>query len=167
ATRSRSSSPECVRCTAWKWEESLTARDCATLGSLSRTTTLKPIDPPDYRHQRRTRAAGKGSEKLYSTDITTVSTSTVGSLPVGRRLFRRRLKRLGLELPVLLQQDFYLAFSLFQLLAAGGREVHPFFKESERLFQRHISLFQFLNNFFQPLETLFKLGQRGFTPSLL
>src|SRR6266850_1402966 len=81
-------------------------------------------------------------------------------LPACRRLFRQRFKRFSLELSVFLQQDLHLAFRLFQLLAARRGELHAFFKESERFFQRNLSLFQFLNNLLKSLEALFKLGQR-------
>ena len=48
---------------------------------------------------------------------------------------------------------------LLQFFAAGGRKIHTLFKKGERLFQGYVPLFQFLNDFFQALEALFKLGQ--------
>ena len=83
-------------------------------------------------------------------------------LPSCRQLLCQRLEWFRLKLPVLLQQDFDFSFRLFQFLAAGRRKLHAFFKECQRSLQRDLSLFQFLNNFLQPLEALFKLGQRGF-----
>jgi hypothetical protein len=77
-----------------------------------------------------------------------------------RRIWCHGLERFCLELSVFLQQDFYLAFRLFQFSAAGGRKLHAFFKEGERLFQCYFASFQLLNNLFQSLKTLFKLGQR-------
>jgi hypothetical protein len=43
---------------------------------------------------------------------------------------------------------------------AGGRKLHTFFEKGQRLLQRDLSLLQFLNNFLQSLEALFKLWQR-------
>ena len=42
-----------------------------------------------------------------------------GNLFPARRLFSQVLERFSLELAILLQQDFHLAFRLFQFLAAG------------------------------------------------
>jgi len=74
--------------------------------------------------------------------------------------FSHGLKRFSLELPVLLQQDFHFSLGLLQFLPASGGKLHAFFEECERFLQRNLSLFQFLNNFLQSLEALFKLGQR-------
>ena len=67
-----------------------------------------------------------------STD--SLSESQAADLPAGRRLFRQRLEWFGLELPVFFQQNLDFSFCLFQLLPAGGRELHAFFKERQRLF---------------------------------
>src|SRR5258708_32322105 len=83
-------------------------------------------------------------------------------LLAGWHVLRQVLKRFSLQLPVFLQQNFHLAFGVFQFLPAGRREIHAFFKKSQALFQRHISLFQLLNYFFQSLEALFKFSQRSF-----
>src|ERR1700721_3265042 len=70
ATCSRTSSPVRVKGTAWKCKESLPARDCATLGSVSKTTTLKPIDPPDFDTVRNGGLGLRGRVRNhYSTDI--------------------------------------------------------------------------------------------------
>ena len=91
----------------------------------------------------------------------------VALLPACRRLFRQRFERFCLELPVFLQQDLNFSFRLLEFLPARRRKLHAFFKEREGFLQRDLSLFQFLNNFLQSLEALFKLGQRGFAPSLI
>jgi hypothetical protein len=83
-------------------------------------------------------------------------------LPSCRQLFRQRFEWFSLKLPVFLQQNFNFSFRLLQFIAAGGRKLHAFFEQCQRRLQRDFSLFQFLNNFLQPLEALFKLRQRGF-----
>jgi hypothetical protein len=85
---------------------------------------------------------------------------TLQRLTPGLRSFRLRLKRLGLELPVFLQQNLHFTFRLFQFFAAGGRKLHAFFEESQRFLQRNLSFLQFLNYLLQSLEAFFKLGQR-------
>jgi hypothetical protein len=69
------------------------------------------------------------------------------------------VERLGLNLAVLLQENFYLAFGFLQLFPAGSRKLHSFFEKSQRFFQGDFALFQLLNNFFQALDTLFKFWQ--------
>jgi hypothetical protein len=71
----------------------------------------------------------------------------------------QRFQRLGLKPPVLLQENLYFAFRLFQLLAASRGQLDPFLKELEGLLERHLTLFEFLDDFFQALEALFKLWQ--------
>ena len=50
-------------------------------------------------------------------------------------------KSFRLKLPILLQQDFHLAFCIFQFLAAGCGELHALFKQRQGLLQRHFALF--------------------------
>src|SRR5258708_2576835 len=70
------------------------------------------------------------------------------------------IKRLGLNLAVLPQENFHLALSFLQFLPAGSGELHSFFEKRQRFFQGHFTLFQLLNDFFQALNTLFKFWQR-------
>jgi hypothetical protein len=81
-------------------------------------------------------------------------------LPMSRSSFGQRFERFGLELSILLQQNFYFALSLFQFIPAGRGKLHALFKESQRFFERDLSLLQFLHDLFQSLQTLFELGQR-------
>src|SRR5271157_4292291 len=69
------------------------------------------------------------------------------------------LEGLRLKLAIPLQHDFNLAFGFLQLLAAGTGELHAFVEELQCLVQGDISLLQFGNDLFQPLEALFKFGQ--------
>jgi hypothetical protein len=96
-----------------------------------------------------------------------MSKSISRALPPRRRFVHLRIERFRLELSVLLQQDFYLSFRLLKFLATGSRKLHTLFKQCQRLFQGDVSLFEFLNNFLEPFETLFKFSQRDFAPSLL
>jgi hypothetical protein len=64
-----------------------------------------------------------------------------------------------MELAVFLKKDFYLAFRLFQLLAACGGELHSLFEQRKGFLQRDFSLFQLSDNFLQSLEALFKFRQ--------
>jgi hypothetical protein len=51
----------------------------------------------------------------------------------GWRLLGQGLKRFSPEFPVVLEQDFHLAFGLLQLFTAGVGELHAFLKKSEGL----------------------------------
>jgi hypothetical protein len=70
------------------------------------------------------------------------------------------VERLGLDLAVLLQENFHFAFSILQLFSAGGGKLHSFFEKSQRFFQGYLTLFQFLNDLFQALNAFFKFRQR-------
>src|SRR5271166_5624734 len=72
---------------------------------------------------------------------------------------RCRFEGLGLKLAIALQQDLDFAFGLLQFLAAGTGKFHALVKELQRVVERYVTLLQFGNNLFQPLEALFKLGQ--------
>jgi hypothetical protein len=63
-----------------------------------------------------------------------------------RRLLCHRLEGFRLKLTVLLQQDFYFAFGLFQFLAARGRELHAFLEQGQGFLQGHVPVFQLLHN---------------------
>lgn len=76
------------------------------------------------------------------------------------------VKRLGLQLPVVLQQDLNLAFRRLQFASTGSGEGYAFFKQRQGFFQRKLTLFQFINNLFQALKTLLELGQDS-TPIVL
>jgi len=76
------------------------------------------------------------------------------------------VERFGLNFAVLLEENFHLAFGILQLLPAGSGKLHSFFEKRQRFFQWYFTLFQFLNNFFQALEALFKLWQ-GETPIVI
>ena len=129
-----------------------------------RTPVLQPV--VNGGRQRWTRAAGwAGNATTPQTSKALESLSEI-ELPACRGLFCERLEWFSLKLPVFLQQDFDLAFCLLQFFPAGGRKLHTFFKERQRLLQRDLSLFQFLNYLLQSLEALLKLGQRGFAPSV-
>ena len=78
---------------------------------------------------------------------------------MSRSALGQRLERFGLELSILLQQDFYFAFSLFQFFPAGRGQLHAFFKESQRLFQWNLSFFQLLDDLLETLKAFFELGQ--------
>jgi hypothetical protein len=71
----------------------------------------------------------------------------------------RGFVRLGLDFAVLLQQDLYAAFRFLQFLAAGGGELHAFFKKVERALERDVALLKLTKDLLQPLEALFKFGQ--------
>lgn len=65
----------------------------------------------------------------------------------------------GDDFPVsLLQQDFDLAFRLFQFLLAFARELHSFFEQAHGLIQRKIGAFQALDDFFQPRQRFFEFA---------
>jgi|SRR6266849_832156 len=70
------------------------------------------------------------------------------------------VERFGLNFAVLFQENFHLAFGVFQLLPAGSGKLHSFFEERQRFFQGHFTLLQFLNDLFQALKALFKLWQK-------
>jgi hypothetical protein len=70
------------------------------------------------------------------------------------------VERFGLNLAVLLEENFHLAFGILQLLPAGNGQLHSFFEERQRFFQGHLTLLQFLNDLFQALKALFKLWQK-------
>jgi hypothetical protein len=76
-----------------------------------------------------------------------------------RLRFVRWVEGFRLQLAISLQQDFYLALGLFQFLAAGTRELHAFVEKLQCPIERDISLFQFRNDDFQPLETFLEFGQ--------
>lgn len=69
------------------------------------------------------------------------------------------LERLGLSFPVLLQENFDLAFRFFQFLSARSGKLHSFLEKRQRLFQRHFALFEFLNDLLKSLNAIFKLWQ--------
>ncbi len=74
------------------------------------------------------------------------------------------LERLGLQLAVLLQKNFYLAFCFFELFATVIRELHSFFEQFESLFESDIPTLQLIDDFFQPLQAIFKLRQGLLVP---
>ena len=73
--------------------------------------------------------------------------------------FGRNLERLGLQLAVLFEKNFYLAFRFFQFFAARIRKLNAFFKQFERLFQRNFTALQLVDDFFEPLQAFFEFGQ--------
>lgn len=73
--------------------------------------------------------------------------------------FGRDLERLGLQLAILLQKNFDLAFSFLELFAAGVGELHAFFKQLKRLFERNFTALQLVYYFLETLQTFFKLRQ--------
>src|SRR5205085_1771949 len=77
-------------------------------------------------------------------------------LLAGRRFFGQGLERFSLELAIVLQQDFNLAFSFLKFFAAGVRKLHAFLEKGERLFQGHIAFFEFLHDLLKTLETFFE-----------
>jgi hypothetical protein len=68
-------------------------------------------------------------------------------------------ERFRLQLSVLFQQDFHLAFGLFQFLAATVGKLNAFFKQFERLFESDIASLQFIHDFLKPLQAVFELRQ--------
>jgi hypothetical protein len=78
--------------------------------------------------------------------------------------FGQGFERFGLEFPVVLEEDFYLALCLIEFLAAGIRELDAFFEELQSLFKGNLPFLELIHDFFQPLKAVFKLGQG---PSLL
>jgi hypothetical protein len=76
------------------------------------------------------------------------------------------VERFGLNLAVLLKENFHLAFGVLQLLPAGSGKLHSFFEKRQRFFQGHFTLFQFLNDFFHALKAVFKFWQGG-TPAAI
>src|ERR1039457_1133527 len=71
-----------------------------------------------------------------------------------------------MQLAISLQQDFHFAFGFLQFLAAGTGEFHALIEKFQRVIERDVPLLEFSHDFFQPLETLFKLGQ-GQTPGTI
>jgi len=71
---------------------------------------------------------------------------------------RCRFEGLGLKLAIALQQNLNFPFSLLQFLAAGTGKFHALVEELQRVVERNVTLLQFGNNLFQPLEALFKSG---------
>src|SRR4030088_2214050 len=69
---------------------------------------------------------------------------TADALSACWRLFCHRLKRCRLEPRIFLQQDPDFTFGLFQLLAAGRRELHPLSEDCEGFIEGHFPLLQFL-----------------------
>src|SRR5438309_9844488 len=65
---------------------------------------------------------------------------------------------LRLQLAVLTKENFDLAFRFLQLLAAGGGTLQPFFEKLQCLLERHIAFLQLIDNLFQALKTIFKIG---------
>jgi hypothetical protein len=65
------------------------------------------------------------------------------------------------------QENFDLTFRLFQLLAAGRRELQPFFKELQCLLKRHVAFLELIDDLFQALKAIFKFGHRAETPFLI
>src|SRR5256886_5899196 len=94
-------------------------KDCVSTGSLWRRTTLENgIFPSEI-------SPSSAVYRLHPLHgVITVQTFKITSddvrrqLPACRRLFSQGLEWLGLELPILLQQNFHLAFSFLEFLAA-------------------------------------------------
>jgi hypothetical protein len=72
-----------------------------------------------------------------------------------------------LQLAVLSKEDFDLTLGLLQFFAAGRGKLQPFFKEFQRLLERHIALLKLIDDLFQALKTIFKFGHRAETPFLI
>src|ERR1700730_1101955 len=69
-----------------------------------------------------------------------------------------RFERFGCEFAVrFLQQDFYTALGLFQLLLAFARKLHPFFQQFHGLIQRELRAFEAAHNFFQARQRALKV----------
>src|SRR5947209_17658412 len=80
---------------------------------------------------------------------------------VGRPLFAQRFKRLWLQLPALLYEDFDLAFSRFEFLPARIGQTNSVLEQLERLLQRQVSAFQLFDDLFELLQALFEFWQIG------
>src|SRR5258708_11307152 len=119
-----------------------------------------PILNPSLGGKGSIRAAGWARKPQLHRQLRVSSRIQNERLPVSRRPVCQWLERFGLELSILLQQNFYLALSLFQLFSAGRGKLHALFKESQRFLKRDFSLLQLLHDLFQSLETLFELRQR-------
>src|SRR5262249_38222171 len=138
------------------------ARFSARAGSLWTTTALTGLIRNSCLRKRR----------LYEPNLP--QTATDGPL----RLFRvqRGLRRaalgapaiwafcagvewLRLQLSVLLEKDLHFALRSLQFLTAGTGKSNAFLKELERLLQWQVSAFELLDDLFQLLKALFKLGQ--------
>src|ERR1700749_1808575 len=59
-------------------------------------------------------------------------------LSATRRFLGQRLEWFGLELSVFLQQNLNFSFCLFQFFPTGGRKLHAFLEERQRLLQRDL-----------------------------
>jgi hypothetical protein len=68
-------------------------------------------------------------------------------------------ERFGLELTVLLKQNFDFALGFLELLAAAVGELNSLFEQFQSLFQSDVSTLQFIDDFFEPLQAIFELGQ--------
>src|SRR5580693_500719 len=112
----------------WRTEAKVLARaetrDCATLESLWRSTTLRgcitslwllPLGTATGLFGRCT-----GVNASQTLILIERCSDRCGLLPLRGHTFDQGLKRLSLELPVLLQQDFHFALGLLQFFAASG-----------------------------------------------
>src|ERR1700680_2405805 len=114
----------------WTWRTELKvlaraeAMSCATLESLWRRTTLRgfitflwllPLGTATGLCRRCT-----GVHAVTDVNTDERHSNRCGFLPLPGRSLGQGLKRLSLELPVLLQQDFHFALGLFQFLAASA-----------------------------------------------
>ena len=74
-------------------------------------------------------------------------------------LLCRCFERLGLELAILLQKDFDLALGFLQLLTAVVGKLDSFLEQFKSLFEGYVPTLEFIDDFFQPLQAIFELGQ--------
>jgi hypothetical protein len=81
------------------------------------------------------------------------------ALPPGFRIDPLRLKRLGLQFAILLEQYLDLAFGFLQLLAAGAGQLDTLLEQPEGALQGDVPFFELINDLFEPLKALFKLRQ--------
>lgn len=80
-------------------------------------------------HRHGVLGAASDSEVMTAQQLNGDDAAPRRLLLAARCLFSQGLEGFGLELAVLLQQDFHFSFCRFQFLTAGGGKLHAFLKQ--------------------------------------
>src|SRR5882762_3501536 len=92
----------------------------------------------------------RSSSKKAGSFIAAENSRVGDSAAASRFTLTFRIKRLRRKLAVgFLEEDFYAAFRLFQLLLAFSRECHTFLEELHGVIQGKLRAFQTSNDFFE------------------
>src|SRR5271166_138340 len=118
------------------------------------------MDPPDY---TATRGGLWLRQQSASTGVVVDESDPKRSALLAQRFFGRGLEWFRLQLSVLLEQNLHFAFRVLELLPAGCGELHAFFEQRQRLLQRNLPFFQFLNDLLETLKAIFKLHQSNYS----